>query len=112
MLKVRNFARDGVAWELFKHDLDVHQTVAATPKEEDRGFDILSREFGNFVIAVDRAEAQRSLNVIVVHLKGFVADNLEPMDYTLGAGERVKVGIGCKFLVGTNVLGCPVEKGR
>lgn len=111
MLKMRNFARNGVAWEFFEHDIDIHQTVATTPKEEDRSFDILGREFGDFVIAVDRAEAQRPLNVIVVHLEGFVADNLKPVDYTFGAGEGVKVGIGCKFLVGTNVLGCPIKEG-
>ncbi len=112
MFEVRNFACDGVVWEFLKHDIDVHETVAATPQEKDWGFDILGWEFGNFIIAIDSAKAQKRLNVIIVHLEGFVADYLKPMDDTFCAGEGVKVGISGKFLVGTDILGCPVEEER
>jgi len=101
-----------VVWEFLEHNVDVHQTVAATPQKEDRGFDVFGWEFVDFVVAVDCAKTQWRLNIIIIHLEGFVPDDLKPVNYTFCAGEGVKMGIGSEFLVGANIFSRPVEEKR
>lgn len=52
------------------------------------------------------------MDVIVKHLKTFGSDDLEPMHYTLGACERVKMGICSELLTRGDVTGVPAEEKR
>lgn len=50
------------------------------------------------------------MDVVVVHLEGLCADDLEPVDYRLGAGERVEMRVGGELLAGGNIAGMPAEE--
>ena len=105
-----NLLRRRVFRQLFEHHLDVDKAVTATPEQNDRSFDILRREFRNFVVAASMSDTAGALDLVVEHLKRAVADDLEPMDHTFGRGEREEVRVGCKFLMRRDVACLPAEK--
>ena len=50
------------------------------------------------------------MDVVVVELERGVADDLEPVDYTLGAGKGIQVRVGGELLAGGDVFRLPVEE--
>lgn len=110
MFVVRDFRRDGVRGELLEHDVDVDEGVAAAVDQHDGCLDVAGGEFGDFGVFAYAAEGQDLLDVVVVHLEGFGADNLEPVDDGFGAGEGVEVWVGGKFLAGGYVARVPAEE--
>lgn len=95
---VRDLGRDGVGREFLQHDGDVDERVGAAVDENDWRFDVAGGELCDLGIFAAGAEGEGRLHVVVVHLEGFGADYLEPVDYAFGAGEGVEVGVGGEFL--------------
>lgn len=111
---MRHLGRERLCRQLAQHGLYVNQGVAAAVDEDDGGLDVAGWVFRDLGISAAGAagceEPQRRVDVVVVHLKGLVADDLEPVDDGFGAGVGVEVGVGGEFLGGADVLGAPVEE--
>lgn len=101
---------DSLGRQLAQHSLDVYEGVAAAVDEDDGGADVAGRVFGHLGELVGCADAHGLVDVVVVQLEGLVADDLEPVDDGLGAGEGVQVRVGGKFLAGGHVARLPVEE--
>jgi hypothetical protein len=56
------------------------------------------------------SKTERSTNLIIIHLKAFIADNLEPMNDRFGASKGIEVRIRGQLLMLTNVFARPVEE--
>lgn len=107
---VRNLGGDSLGRQLAQHSLNIYEGVAAAVDEDDGGADVAGRVFGHLGELVGRADAHGLVDVVVVQLEGLVADNLEPVDDRLGAGEGVQVRVGGEFLAGGHVARLPVEE--
>lgn len=106
VLVMRDLGGHRLPRQLAQHHLDVDERVAAAVHEHDGRPDVARRVAGD--LGVLGRGAQRRL--VVVHLEGLGADDLEPVDDGLGAGEGVQVRIGRQLLRHGNVLCFPVEE--
>ena len=86
---MRNLLCNSMPWELFEHDVNVDQAVASTIHENDGRLDIASGKLGNLVITIRGGDTEWGLYVVVVHLKAVVADDLKPVNHTLGTRVRI-----------------------
>lgn len=112
MFVVRDLVGNGLRGELLEHDLDIDQRIAPTVHENDGRLDIPSWVPSHLGIPIGRAQGKVLLDVVVVHLERFVADDLEPMNHALGAREGIQVRVGGKLLADGDVLRLPVEEER
>ena len=110
MFIVWDFFDNSMSWKLLLHDFDIDQTVRASVDENYGCLDISSGKSGYFVIFCCIRDAKWRTNLIVIHLKFLVADDLEPMDDRLGGGERIEMGECGQLLMLGYVLALPVEE--
>lgn len=108
VLVVGDFGGDGGGGQLAEHGADVDEGVAAAVDEHDGGGDVAGRVFRDLGEA--RGVAETEGRVVVVHLEGLGADDLEPVHDGLCGGEGVEVGVGGEFLGDGDVGGAPVEE--
>ena len=109
MLVVGDLLGDCVRGELLQHDIDIDQTIRPTIDQHNGCLDILSGKLGNLVVLGSVGDDWVRV-IVVVHLERAVADDLEPMDHTLGRTVRVKMGICGELLLRQNVISGPSEK--
>ena len=64
---------------MFQHHIDIYQTIASAIDKDYGGFNILRGKSRDLVVLSTPAKTKRRLYVVVVHLKAFVAYDLEPV---------------------------------
>lgn len=103
---------DGGGGELAEHGANVDEGVGAAVDEDDGGGDVAGGVFGHLGEARrgGAGEGEGEGRVVVVHLEGFGADDLEPVHDGFGGGEGVEMGVGGEFLRGGDIGGAPVEE--
>ena len=106
---MRDLLRDGMARQLLEHDVDVDQTVRTAPHQNDRRLDVACGELGNLVV-LGAVRGDRARRLVVVHLEYAIADDLEPMHYTLRARERVQMWVRGEFLVWRDIDRSPPKQ--
>ena len=79
MLEMRDLCCHCVSWKLFKHDSDVNKRVGASLQQHEWGLDVSSWEFGDLVVSITSADTKCIGAIIIVHLEGFISDDLEPV---------------------------------
>ncbi len=75
--------------QLLQHDVDINQRVTTSIHEHNGCLDVPCRISSDLGELIAGTKCQVRLYVVVIHLKRFIANDLEPMDDGLGAGERV-----------------------
>lgn len=101
---------NGVPREFLQHDIDVDQAVAPPVDQYDGSLDISGWELCNLVILASCTEAARTSDFVVEHLELPVADDLEPVNYTLRASEGIQVRVCSELLVRSDVGHLPAEE--
>lgn len=88
---VRDFSGDGGGWQLTEHSADIDEGVGAAVEEDNGGSDVAGRVFGNLGEAGwgGAGKGEWEGGVVVVHLEGLGADDLEPVHDGLGGGEGI-----------------------
>ncbi len=109
MLIVTDFRSHGVLGQFFEHDVNVDETVAAAVHEDNGRLDVSCGKLGHLVVFPTFREAERGLHFVVVHLKGFVAHDLKPVDHALRRREGVKMWIRSQLLMRSYVVRMPAK---
>ncbi len=112
MLVMRNLGGDGLGRQLTQHAVDVDEGVAAAIDEDDGRADVARRVLGHLGELARGRDADGLVHVVVVELEGTIANDLEPVDDGLGAGEGVEMRVGGELLAGGNIERLPVEEER
>lgn len=110
MLEMRDLCRDGVGWKLLEHHADIDQRIATAVDKDNWCLNIPRWETGDFRVLIDTVEQEGTLRIVVVQLEGFIANDLEPVNDALGAGEGVEMRIGGEFLGHGYVFAVPAEE--
>lgn len=112
MFVVGDFGGDGGGRELTEHGADIDERVGAAVEEDNGGSDVASRVFRDLREAGRGGAGQGKWEggVVVVHLEGLGADDLEPVHDGFGGGEGVEMRVGGEFLRGGDIGGAPIEQ--
>lgn len=94
-----------------KHDVYIDEAVTAAVQEHGGSLNIAGRVFDGLVETLTCDDAEGGVSFVVEELEVLVADNLEPMNDRLGAGEGVQMEIGGQFLCSGDIAAFPVEQG-